>query len=454
MKIKKSIIYLLSFALLLSVTPTNIFAADSAVPQIQSETFVLMDADTGQVLLERNMGSRIYPASVTKIMTALLALEKGNLSDTVTMSHDAVWSVGRDTSHVALDENEQLTLEEALYALAIESANDAANGIAELVGGTMENFAKLMTQRAKELGAKTTNFTNAHGLPDANHYTSAYDLALIMAAAVKIPEFTKIFTSVTYSMPPTNRQPETRTFNRKNSLIEGPYAYEGIIGEKTGWTGDAGYTYIAAANQNGRTLVAAVIKSPDTNARWEDTRALFDYGFFEFVPFGYSAEEFAADKYNIEFSGGGKSEVKLVPSGDFNCLISKSAKKEEIKTDYIFFTGEPVGKIEGKAVFSLKSPSDFMYGILGETDLLIYPADVNPGEIKRAEAKKINPETESENPESKILSSVYGVISVILQIFGIIAVVFIILYIRQYKQVQNRKRQKRGYHAGKNIYKK
>ncbi|MCL2815022.1 MAG: D-alanyl-D-alanine carboxypeptidase [Oscillospiraceae bacterium] len=453
MKTKKSIIYLLSFALLLSAIPVNIFAA-SDIPQIKSETFVLMDADTGQVLFERNMHARIYPASVTKIMTALLALERGNLSGTVTMSHDAVWSVGRDTSHIALDENEQLTLEEALYALAIESANDAANGIAELVGGTMENFAKLMTQRAKELGAKNTNFANAHGLPDLNHYTSAYDLALIMAAAVKIPEFTKIFTTVTYSMPPTNRQPETRKFNRKNSLIEGPYAYEGIIGEKNGWTGDAGYTYIASAKQNGRTLVAAVIKSPDTTARWEDTRALFDYGFIEFVPFGYTADQFAADKYDIGFSGGVKSEVKLIPFGDFNCLISKSADKEEISADYIFFTDEKTGTIEAKAVFSLKSPSDFMYQTLGETRLQIYPVFANPGVKTRTGTEKINPETEEKSPAIKILSSIYGVLSVILQIFGIIAVAFIIWYIIKYKQVQKIKKQKRGPYADKNIYKK
>ncbi|MCL2158156.1 MAG: serine hydrolase, partial [Oscillospiraceae bacterium] len=193
--------------------PINILAQPSSMPQIKSEVAVLIDADTGQVLYGKNQNARIYPASTTKIMTALLALERGNLSDIITMSYDAVWSIGRDTSHVALDENEQLNLEQALYALAIESANDAANGIAELIGGSMENFSGMMTKRAKELGANNTNFTNAHGLQDSNHYTSAYDLAIIMAEAVKIPEFTRMFTTVTYSMPPTNRQPETRTFN-------------------------------------------------------------------------------------------------------------------------------------------------------------------------------------------------------------------------------------------------
>jgi D-alanyl-D-alanine carboxypeptidase len=438
----------------LSALSIDVFAAPPDIPQIKSETFVLMDGDTGQVLLGQNMHARIYPASVTKIMTALLALERGNFSDVITMSHEAVWSVGRDTSHIALDETEQLTLEQALYALAIESANDAANGIAELISGSMEDFAKLMTKRARELGAKNTNFANAHGLPDANHYTSAYDLALVMSAAAKMPEFIKIFTAITYSMPPTNRQPETRTFNRKNSLLEGPYAYEGIIGEKTGWTGDAGFTYVAAARKNGRTLVAVVIKSPDTVSRWEDTRALFDYGFDEFTALNFKAEEFAADSYEIEFSGGEKLEMKLIPSGDFSCLVPKSANKEETEKEYIFFFDAITGKISGKAVFSLRSESDFTGEILGEAELLVCPVSANQKKPGEPAKKENNPGTEDKNPPAKIFSSIYGVISVILQIFGAIAIILIALYIRQYIKVQKIKKQKRGNYAGKNIYKK
>jgi len=437
MEIKKTHRYILCLILLTIILTLNVFA----VPQIKSETFVLMDADTGQVLFERNKDAKIYPASVTKIMTALLALERGNLSDMVTMSHDAVWSVGRNTSHIALDENEQLTLEAALYALAIESANDAANGIAELVGGSMENFAKLMNERAGGLGAKNTNFTNAHGLPDANHYTSAYDLALVMSEAVKIPQFTKIFTATTYSMPPTNRQPEMRVFNRKNSLLEGKYAYEGIIGEKTGWTGDAGFTYIAAARRNGRTLVAAVIKSPNTDARWEDTRSLFDYGFGEFMPFVLKSEAFAAERYDVEFSGGGKTAVKLVPYGDFSCLVPKSAQGEEIKTEYVLYA-DKAGKLGGKAVFSLKSGE-----VLGEAELSVHLVSENPV----APMEAATPENESDEPDSNILSSVYGVVSAALQILGIIALVFVALYIWQYMRVKKIKRQKRENQINKNI---
>jgi D-alanyl-D-alanine carboxypeptidase (penicillin-binding protein 5/6) len=224
MKIIKYICAVIFTAVILAI---NISAAP---PDIISEAVILMDADSGQVLFEKNMRAKMYPASMTKVMTALLALEKGNLRDIIEMSHEAVESVGRDTSHIALAEGERLTLEQALYAAAIESGNDASNGIAELIGGSMQAFAAQMTARARELGALNTNFTNAHGLPDAAHYTTAYDMALIMSAAIKIREFNNMFSAVLFQMPPTNMQPDARVFNRVNSLIEGP----NIIAEKIG----------------------------------------------------------------------------------------------------------------------------------------------------------------------------------------------------------------------------
>ena len=443
----KNILYFAILCGILSILlPINILAQPSSMPQIKSEVAVLIDADTGQVLYGKNQNARIYPASTTKIMTALLALERGNLSDIITMSYDAVWSIGRDTSHVALDENEQLNLEQALYALAIESANDAANGIAELIGGSMENFSGMMTKRAKELGANNTNFTNAHGLQDSNHYTSAYDLAIIMAEAVKIPEFTRMFTTVTYSMPPTNRQPETRTFNRKNSLVEGPYAYEGLLGEKTGWTGDSGYTFVAAAKRGGRTLVAAVIRSPDTISRWEDTTSLFDYGFEQFVSVIFESAEFARERYFFELADGGRFEAKLVPKGDFSCLVLKSASKEEIEIEYVPYIEETTGKIGGKAIFSLFGE------ILGEAELAI---SYNSGGIDlrslpvgdASEEDKKN--DENQNPATSAFSAIYRVISIILQIIGFGGIIFMILYIRQYLHVQKIKKQRRGYQKNK-----
>ena len=448
-KVKYSV---LALAVLLPVciaVKTTAAASFPEPPDIKrltlSEAFVLMDADTGQVLLERNMRVKMYPASITKIMTALLALESGRpQSSVITMSHDAVWSVGRDTSHIALDETEQLTLEQALYALAIASANDAANGIAELVGGTMENFSIMMTERAKELGAADTNFKNAHGLPERMHSTTAYDMAKIMAAAAKTPGFSQIFTTITYEMPQTNRQPETRFFHRKNSLVKGPFAYSGLIAEKTGWTGEAGFTYAAAAKRDGVTLVAVLMNSPSEEARWSDCVRLFDYGFDGFALSGYSAGEFAKESCDIGFADGTFENVRLVPEGDFDFYIAENLKKEDIEITYEI-AGDQNGILSGSAVFSLKPGlSDFMYPEIGQIGLLVYPGSENTdGAPEPVNERRPEASYENENPVLSGLSKIYGVISIILQILGGFAVIMVILYIRRYIKVRELKRKRR-----------
>jgi len=251
--------------------------------QIISEAAILIDARTGQILYQKNMHKKMYPASITKVMTALIALEEGNLNSIITMSDTAVFSIGIGTSHIALDSGEKLALKHALYALAISSANDAANGIAEHVGGSLEGFASLMNNRAKKAGAYNTNFTNAHGLHDDEHYTTAYDMARITIAALKIPEFREIFTSERYEMPPTNKQSEARIFWRGNSMVTGKYEYEGVVAEKTGWTSVSQHTLVTAAEKDGRLLISVVMNSLHPRDKWADATALFDYGFHEFV---------------------------------------------------------------------------------------------------------------------------------------------------------------------------
>lgn len=424
------LIVFLAFYVSLSVT--------AAQPEIKSKTAVLIDGDTGQVLVEKNMNVRMSPASITKIMTAVLALEKGSLNGIVTMSYDAVFSIGRDTSHIALDDGESLTLEQALYALAIASANDAANGIAEHTNGTMEAFAVRMTERAKSAGAVNTNFTNAHGLPDDNHYTTAYDMVKIMAAAIKIPAFVNIFGAPSYEMPPTNKQPETRIFNRKNSMLIGEYKYEGVIAEKTGWTPDAGFTYAAAAKRGGRTLIAVLMKSPDEAARWSDTAALFDYGFEEFTPLSFSAEEIKKESYAIEDADNAGITADLIPSSGFSCLIHKTLGKEDIEIKYILSTGGGSGKMQGNAVFAVKSESaaQDMYSELGKVDVQIrFNGD------KEAIPANVGLAIDGEQPESLKKRSV---LSVILEIIGGIFVVLmlavLVLYVRRNMIIRKRKR--------------
>lgn len=338
--------------------------------QIKSETAVLIDGDTGQVLFEKDMNKIMYPASITKIMTALLAFEKGNLSDTITMSYDAVFSVGRDTSHIALDVDEELSLEQAMYALALESANDAANGIAEYIGGSMEDFAVLMNRRAKEAGALNTNFTNAHGLPDENHYTTAYDMARITMATIRLPEFVTIFTAEKYDMAPTNLQTEERHFWCRNAMMVGDYKYDGIIVEKTGWTDEAKHTLVTAAKRGDRTLIAVVMKSPNPSDKWKDATALLDYGFGEFKGVSFSAEELFQESYVITDASGVNTDVSLSSASGFDCLIPRALTKADVKIEYVLDNNGAYTDPRVQAAFSLKS-SDInpIYAELGRIEM-------------------------------------------------------------------------------------
>jgi len=259
----------------------------------------------------------MYPASITKIMTGMLALKNAKLTDAITMSYNAVFSIDRDSSHVALDVDEQITLEQALYALSIESANDAANGIAELVGGSMQNFVAMMNATAKEIGAENTQFANAHGLFDEKHYTTAYDMAKITAEAIKVPRFTDFFSATYFEIPPTNKQPDTRYFRNKNKLLNGEMPYEGIIMSKTGWTSESQHTLVTAAKRGETTLIVVVMKSSASNDKWDDTVQLLDYGFSQFY-----RTEIPISQLASQLNLGTKGEISepnmvslLLPSG-------------------------------------------------------------------------------------------------------------------------------------------
>jgi len=318
--IKKNLIIFL--ATLFAFVPIRAFAATTETvsentPQIQSETAVLMDALTGQILYQKGMRAKMYPASITKIMTGMLALKNAELADVITMSSDAVFSIDRDSSHVALDVDEQITLEQAMYALSIESANDAANGIAELVGGSMENFVAMMNVAAKEIGAENTQFANAHGLFKEDHYTTAYDMAKITAEAIKVPGFTDVFSATYFEIPPTNKQPDTRYFGNRNKLLNGEMPYEGIIMSKTGWTSESQHTLVTAAKRGETTLIVVVMKSSTSNDKWDDTVQLLDYGFSQFYRTEISISQLAS-----QLDLGTKSEISepnmvslLLPSG-------------------------------------------------------------------------------------------------------------------------------------------
>ena len=353
----------------------NVFAETSNYPNLISEAAVLMDAQTGQVLFEKNMELKEYPASITKIMTAMLALEKGNLNDVLTMSSEAVFSVERDSSHIALDVGEQLSLEQALYAISIDSANDAANGVAEYVSGDLDSFATLMTKRAIELGAVNTNFANSNGLSNPDHYTTAYDMALIMRQAIKTPNFRKIFSEVRYEMPPTNIQEETRYFNSRNPLINGEYQYEGIMASKTGWTPDSNHTLVTAAKRGNRELIVVILNSQGSETKYIDTMTLLDYGFNNFNEVVFDEATLMKALPGISENGVARQIVSR-SSPILKRLIYKDLSKEDVSLNYELIEKDTAGKSDVKIEFNLQSPSELMYPVMGEA-VITQPIEQN-----------------------------------------------------------------------------
>ena len=284
---KSCLAFLLSLSLILSVfSPVHAAEFPSGWPQgpeIAEETGILMEATTGQVLFDKEMDEIRYPASTTKNMTALLILENvKDLSQTVTFTDVITPDLAPGNSTINAQIGEQLTVEECLYGIMLASANEVCTQMAVYVAGSVENFVSMMNKRAAELGCENTHFVNANGLPDPNHYTTAHDLARILAEAIKNEDFCKISGSASYTIPPTNMTPYSRNLENSNALIkEGEYHYEGVIAGKTGHTEAAKNTLVTAASRDGMTLVCVVLRSDGEN-RFIDTVSLFDYGFNNF----------------------------------------------------------------------------------------------------------------------------------------------------------------------------
>lgn len=280
---KKSILPIL-MALSL-IFPTFSAFAEEVTSETQpltltAETAVLMDAASGEILYEKNADQKMYPASITKLMTILLALENGSLTDEITFSHDAIYSIEPGSAHIAIQEGETLTLEQVLRAIILRSANEASNGVAEYVAGSIDAFAEKMTARAKELGCTNTNFVNANGLHSENHYTTAHDMALIAKELLTHEEYRAMMSETYYEIPPTNKQTETRYLHGQHQMLNpnAIYYYEDAIGGKTGYTSEALNTLVTYANRDGMELIAVVMKCTGAN-HYVDTAALFDYGF-------------------------------------------------------------------------------------------------------------------------------------------------------------------------------
>lgn len=306
-------VFFLSAALTLSMIPAGLSVSTAAAqdtpapsdviwpsgPSVHADAAIVMEATTGLILYEKNITTAYYPASITKVMTALLALENCSLGEVVTMSDAAEHNVYG--SRIGLVSGEQVLLKDALYGMLLESANEVSYAIAEHVAakvnhtaGSLAEFAALMNQRAEQLGCVNSHFTNSHGLHEEEHYTCAYDMALIGRAAVAFPEFRKIAGTRTYTIPATNKN-VARPLANHHRFIRKTLDYAPAFAGKTGGTTEALTTLITFAEKDGLTLIAVVLHVDTALHAYEDTQTILDFGFQNYSVYSIENTELNSD---------------------------------------------------------------------------------------------------------------------------------------------------------------
>lgn len=305
-------------------------------PELQAQSAYLKDRTTGTVLLNINSGDRRYPASTTKVMTALLVLENAKLDDTVTIAEEDFTALDENSMTAGLEVGETLTVQDMLACLLLPSANECAYALARHVSGSVDSFVELMNARAKELGCKNTNFVNPCGLHDDNHYTTAYDLSLIFDAALQLPDFVEIAGSTTWELPATNMQ-EARTIESTDELTNanGPVYVEGVQAAKTGYTEAAGRCLVAAAAQGDMNLMGVVLGAPNTDsgsgvtANFVDMYTMFMWGFEAWQSGAVISEGADLGTAPVAQSSDG-DEVGLVALEAFNATVPIDTKTSDL----------------------------------------------------------------------------------------------------------------------------
>ncbi|MGI6224655.1 MAG: D-alanyl-D-alanine carboxypeptidase family protein [Peptococcales bacterium] len=312
-----------------------------AAPNIEGKAFVLIDGKTGQVLYGKEIDEKLYPASTTKILTTIIALEKGNLQDMVTISKNVPLVEG---TKVYLRAGEKIELEKLLNAAMIHSANDAALAIAEHIGGSEEKFAQMMNEKAKELGVKNSNFVNPHGLTAENHYSTAYDLALISRYAMENPKFRELAQEKVYDW--AGEEWQTRLININKFL----WRMEESTGIKSGYTSAARYTLAASAQKNTQELIAVILGSSDARI-WDDAKALLEYGFANFQNLSLATD----DEVVATLKVANDQEVNLIPARSATIAVNNN---EETNVERRLVLGDlslPIEaeKVVGELIISL-----------------------------------------------------------------------------------------------------
>ena len=316
-------------------------------PSVTAESAILMDAQTGTTMYEKDIYTKRYPASITKIMTCLVARKHAELNEVVTFSNEAVFGIERNSSNIGIDVGENMSMQDCLYAILLASANEVASAVAEHVGGSVEGFAQMMNEEALALGCQNTHFVNANGLPDEDHYTTAYDMALITRAFFADEVLAEMAGTVFYHINATMTQPDEIDLQNHHRMLVGcrygsKYSYEYTLGGKTGYTDVARQTLVTCAQKDDMRLICVVLKD-ETPEHYLDTTNLMEYGFANFaqlggesytgVPDGLyddAAEEEAPDAEEVVATNGGNI---VIGANDTDENAETSHEKDDEKTD-------------------------------------------------------------------------------------------------------------------------
>ena len=402
-------------------------------PEVVAESAVLIEVETGAVLYDKNCHERLYPASITKIMTALLTLENTSMDETLVFTDEIVNSIPYDASKMGAVDGEEISIKDAMYALMLKSCNDVAAGLGYHVSGSEVEFAKKMTDRAKEIGAVNTNFMNATGLHHDEHYTTAYDMALITREAMSNHMFAEISGTLTYRILPTNKYEYRRTLNNSHELLstsdEDFYSY--AIAGKTGYTSAAGRTLVTVAKKNDVTLICVVLKSTRDSAG-KDTKAILEYGFNNYNKTTIRESEKDVDKsFFSEMSQAFVSpQSAIYIDKDTSIMMPQGVDFSELtkKTEYFKETSRGIiGELQYYYENKLMGKADIKLGVMGAENSL----DNNGAQDGSGST---GDKFENDNTIS---------INVWLIVLGVVIIVIIIIFIAYLVKTREKRRRKK-----------
>jgi len=410
-----------------------------AGPKIGAESAILMEINTGTILYEKNVHEHLYPASVTKMLTALIAFEECDMDEMVTYSAEAVGSIDwRQDANLGIKAGDSITMEQSLYALLVGSCNEVAYAIAEHISGpgNIEGFAEKMNEKAKELGCTDSNFVTPNGIHDPNHYTSAYDLALIAQAFYSSELLTKMASTVTYKVPQTSTQSrDDMVVYAKSKIHPGKeYGYEYLVGTKTGYTEAARQTLCSCAEKNGMKLVCVIMKE-ESPYQYTDTIELFNYGFDNFKAVNASENDTTFVIQSLTFFSTssdffGSSKPILQMNSDDYIILPEDAEFDDVEATLNY------GDLHQREIARV----DYTYN-----DKYIGSASIEPAMEKVATfdfgPREVKNEKEYEEDDVMIIN----VKTIIFTILSVSVILIILIILRTILKNKFGRRRNRGY---------